>query len=395
MENTFFQNVLEFIEFVLRLIWTLIPIILPLLIMALGIRWFVRLRYSRDDDPISDRLAAISSNADGRYYIVSLFYATDRKPTGDKRPSQYYGAERGNLVYGQCDVTIPRRHHLCVIERPHWWMLRFKENTSKDIILLGTTQLEWDELVSLVKKDLNIAPRRKILIFVHGYNVSFAEAARRTAQLVFDLSYEGVPFLFSWPSAGSTLGYIHDLECARGSASKFRKFILDIATQSNCGDIQIIAHSMGGVVITEALRDAELRSKLDESNVKLSDIILAAPDLDAKVFAEEIVPAIASVSRSITVYASSGDMPLTMSSYLRGGMQRVGIIDTNREIVDMIDTIDASNIADSLLGHGYFSDTAPMINDMYHLLRHGLPPSERNLQPVECIGARYWIFPPR
>jgi tetratricopeptide (TPR) repeat protein len=37
------------------------------------------------------------------------------------------------------------------------------------------------------------------LIFVHGYNMSFDNAARRAAQIAYDINFDGATFLFSWP----------------------------------------------------------------------------------------------------------------------------------------------------------------------------------------------------
>jgi esterase/lipase superfamily enzyme len=62
-------------------------------------------------------------------------------------------------------------------------------------------------------------------VFTHGYNVSFEEAARRAAQLAFDLNFRGRVVLFSWPSCGSLLGYGADEERALLSAHTFRGFL--------------------------------------------------------------------------------------------------------------------------------------------------------------------------
>ena len=37
------------------------------------------------------------------------------------------------------------------------------------------------------------------VVFVHGYNTAFDYAVYRTAQIAYDLKFDGVPFLFSWP----------------------------------------------------------------------------------------------------------------------------------------------------------------------------------------------------
>jgi esterase/lipase superfamily enzyme len=38
---------------------------------------------------------------------------------------------------------------------------------------------------------------------VHGYNVSFDDAALRTAQLAYDLTFDCPAAFFSWPSKGT------------------------------------------------------------------------------------------------------------------------------------------------------------------------------------------------
>jgi esterase/lipase superfamily enzyme len=49
---------------------------------------------------------------------------------------------------------------------------------------------------------------------VHGFNVSFENALRRTAQIAYDLDFDGAPFLFSWPSRDSLLSYASDWQSA-------------------------------------------------------------------------------------------------------------------------------------------------------------------------------------
>lgn len=51
---------------------------------------------------------------------------------------------------------------------------------------------------------------RRAFIFVHGFNNSFEDAARRTAQIAFDVKFDGVPLFYSWPSKGKALDYVYD-----------------------------------------------------------------------------------------------------------------------------------------------------------------------------------------
>ena len=40
------------------------------------------------------------------------------------------------------------------------------------------------------------------LVFVHGFNTTFDNALFRTAQIAYDLKFDGAPFVYSWPSQG-------------------------------------------------------------------------------------------------------------------------------------------------------------------------------------------------
>ena len=51
---------------------------------------------------------------------------------------------------------------------------------------------------------------KRVIIFVHGYNVTFEEAALRTAQVAYDIEFKGVPVIYSWPAQGNTLSYTVD-----------------------------------------------------------------------------------------------------------------------------------------------------------------------------------------
>ena len=53
------------------------------------------------------------------------------------------------------------------------------------------------------------------LVFVHGYNNGFDDALFRTAQIAYDLKYDGAPFLYSWPSGAGIAGYPYDRESAQ------------------------------------------------------------------------------------------------------------------------------------------------------------------------------------
>ncbi len=97
------------------------------------------------------------------------------------------------------------------------------------------------------------AAKHEIFIFVHGYNNNFAEGLFRNAQIVHDYDVSSVPVHFSWASAAAFTRYLYDRDSAiiarRGLAET-----LELAAQTNANGIVIVGHSMGAVVVMEALR---------------------------------------------------------------------------------------------------------------------------------------------
>ena len=64
------------------------------------------------------------------------------------------------------------------------------------------------------------------LVFVHGYNNRFDDALYRTAQIAYDLKYDGAPFLYSWPSVRGISGYPYDRETHSKRSRIFQQFLL-------------------------------------------------------------------------------------------------------------------------------------------------------------------------
>ena len=65
------------------------------------------------------------------------------------------------------------------------------------------------------------------LVFVHGFNTSFEHALFRTAQIAYDIKFDGAPFLYSWPSKGalSSQDYSYDRESAGAAEPYLRQFL--------------------------------------------------------------------------------------------------------------------------------------------------------------------------
>ena len=67
---------------------------------------------------------------------IKVFYGTDRTTQGSTIPKKFFGNQRGNLVFGTCEVSIPRDHKMGEVESPSWLKFQFKESPEQHVLLL-------------------------------------------------------------------------------------------------------------------------------------------------------------------------------------------------------------------------------------------------------------------
>ncbi|KAB7687393.1 alpha/beta hydrolase [Plesiomonas shigelloides] len=334
----------------------------------------------------------MASKAEPDYTIVKTFFATDRNLTGKTKPDEMFGASRSNIRYGTCDVSIPRDHRMGELESPSIWRLEFREDPAKHVVLLDTVISTKDKFFSDVAVRVRQSPKSNAFVFVHGYNVTFEDAARRTAQITYDLGFEGAPVFYSWPSQGTTPAYTVDEQNIEWAQANLRNFLDDFFTRSDAQNVYLIAHSMGNRALTRAV--ASLLTDKPALRNRLKEVILTAPDIDADVFKRDIAPALTASGRPVTLYVSSEDLALVASKkvhgYPRAGDSGQGIV-----VVPGIETIDATHVDTSLLGHSYFAEERSVLSDMFYLIRNDQRAAQRfNLRPVDAQVGRYWEFKP-
>ena len=216
---------------------------------------------------------------------------------------------------------------------------------------------------------------------MHGFNVTFAEASYRTAQMFHDLKFTGAPVMYSWPSHGAFLNYPSDISHADASEAKFIEFLETVAARSGAKQVHLVAHSMGNRLVTKALQRLGEQSAYRQIP-KLNEVILAAPDVDAKTFREVIAPEIVKASSRVTIYTSSTDRALQASKLLHQG-SRLGL--GGDDLVTfpnnpLIQVIDATGLDLGLitLGHSAYGDE--LLADINYALA-GKEPELRKLKP--------------
>lgn len=319
---------------------------------------------------------------------VDVYYATDRNLVRSGEQVSY-GKERAALTYGVVQVSVPPNHRVGELERPAWYKLEFSVDPDKHVALRKVLALQKAAFYERVNQSL--AGDLRSFIFVHGYNVSFEDAALRTAQLAVDLDAAATPLFYSWPSQGGLAKYPIDSQNAEWTEAHLRQFLEEFADQTTSKDIVVIAHSMGSRPTTRAM--ASLLARRPDLLPKFTDIVLAAPDIDADVFFNDLVPAYASAGKRITLYASSNDSALKASREFNGAV-RAGDSTPFPRTANGVEAIDVSDLDTDFLGHGYVAASPPMLSDLNLLIRKKMRPSERPRLEVAATpaGSTYWKF---
>jgi esterase/lipase superfamily enzyme len=327
---------------------------------------------------------------------VRVYYVTDRKANpsvNDPKNKNLFTADRsenGALAYGSCIVTIPREHVVGSLEEP---LPGLPEDATKHVMLYSVDREHESEFYRLVRDQVAHSGRKDTFVFIHGYNTTFQDAARRTAQIAYDLKFEGAAIFYSWPSQGKKRSYLVDETNASWTLPHLEAFLKEIRSKSGATRVHIIAHSMGARILTQALRD--IGSDKSEG-VRFNQIILAAPDIDRDTFAE-LARAINVSADRITLYASSRDRALKLSRDIHG-YTRAGESGSNLTIVPGVDTVDATTVYtdffSDFLSHSYFTGRT-VLSDLFLLLNYNLSPAARFAIFPRTSGKRhYWEFHP-
>jgi esterase/lipase superfamily enzyme len=327
---------------------------------------------------------------------VPVFFATDRQNSGSGSYETFYGAGLNTqaLQYGEAIVTIPATHAIGQIERPPTFFsiqLR-EENAEKDIVIFRLGNLDRNAFLHDLSQGTE-AGKKDIFVFVHGFNTSFAEGIRQTAQLKYDLPFDGPAILYSWPSDGKTAAFTADVNLSLTTIQHLEELLQQVAAASTTNRIHILGHSLGSRPLLYALYD--LRNNPEVRN-KIKNVILAAPEIPQVTYLQMANAMKVFQPYDITLYASSRDRVLRLAEDLdqlpsREFIPRLGDLRKGIFLDQSLKTIDASAVHTDFLGHHYFADT--IVPDMHILIDKGTAPGQRGLVAQVTPMGTYWVIP--
>lgn len=319
---------------------------------------------------------------------VEVYFATDRDDTMDRNdPEGRFTNERspgGQMAYGFAHVTIPPGHKKGVIEAPSIWSFEFSLDPRKHIHLKHVVRRDADNFFNLVRTRVGSSQKKEAFVFIHGFNVTFKDAIIRTAQMAYDLNFDGAPITYTWPSGEKLWQYSIAEGNAEWTYRHLQQFLEDVAAKSGAERVHLIAHSMGNRPLSEALNALAPRKLFRH-------IVLAAPDIDTEVF-QQMEQQIRGTAERVTIYASENDAALKVSRKMHD-YPRLGQGGRDLFVTSIADTVETSKVDVSALGHSYYGDSIEVLSDLALLLFGDKAAESRPLLTRQQRGAKqFWLM---
>ena len=243
---------------------------------------------------------------------IPVFYGTDRARDEQSKNRLAYGADRARrLELGQASAIFSRQ--VSIAEHVDLSPGGGEQSTSVGADDSGIRSVAIHELKTLSPTDFSAAAHERLvhgkrypgqaLVFVHGYNTSFELAVYRAAEIAQAIKYDGLVFVYSWPSGSGAASYTYDRESAQASETYLRHFLEMVVKETGAKSVSVIAHSMGNQPLMDVLRDMKSAAP---PGIAISQVILVAPDVDADNFAN-LARVIGGFAKGVTLYASAND----------------------------------------------------------------------------------------
>ncbi|HEY0394503.1 MAG TPA: alpha/beta hydrolase [Candidatus Elarobacter sp.] len=240
-----------------------------------------------------------------------------------------------------------------------------------------------------LRKEVAASSSHAVLLFVHGYNQTFTQTVRCAGELRAGLALDAPVVVYDWPSNGDLLRYGSDETRASVSSPRFTAFVERLAHELPGTPIELVGHSMGNRLVARLIQGTGTSGG---TAVPLSHVVMAAADVPTDEFLARLRYIPSSAGR-FTVYVSSRDQALRASSVLHSG-PRLGYFFRKPTVVDRMDTVDASSVDTSILGHSYFDEERSVLADMQRALANRpLPRDHTQRVPLQNL-AYYKIVPP-
>jgi esterase/lipase superfamily enzyme len=375
-----------------------------------------------------------SQDIAGGYETTSpeLFFVTDRKVESIDNAWNFYGTERSSsMAFGTLKIqfghdlswdavaavsnTQTRDKDIFLnvtdlneIVRFPETPLPFRVENGKPVILpdsRATYEAATRSMQIHLQERLEASKQKDIILYVHGVNTQFNEAALNLANVWHFTGRYGVPIFYSWPAANPGLfGYFKDRESGQFSVYHVKETIRVLASTPGLKKLHIIAHSRGTDIITTALRELVIEFRAAGKNprdvLKIENLILAAPDLDFGVVRQRLIAEKFGLAfGQITVYMNQDDGALGLSQWLMTGLRfgklaQDDLSESDKIIFEQVKNVNFVSVEGirSFIGHSYYKNHPGVLSDIAILVRQNLKPGDEG-RPLVHEQINFWTLP--
>lgn len=233
-----------------------------------------------------------------------------------------FGSERTKVLsFARLDVSIPPDREPGEIRWPRKGAAPNPQTdflTQRQVIFSDAASFRSDLRKSMRAEKVN---KKQALIFVHGFNNTFAEGTYRIAQLSHDLDLPRVTVHYSWPSAGQALGYVHDRDSALYARDGLEDLFNEVVA-AGAEQVIVVGHSMGCLLLMETLRQMDIRDSAKLS-WHLRGVVMLSPDIDVDVFTSQAAT-FERLPQPFIIFSSQKDKALQLSAFITGEPSRLG-----------------------------------------------------------------------
>ncbi|AXI48096.1 alpha/beta hydrolase [Sulfitobacter sp. SK012] len=244
----------------------------------------------------------------------------------------------------------------------------------------------------------------RILVYVHGVRNEFDDSLTTLANLWHFTGRRSIPISFSWPAGNrGPLGYFRDRAAGDFSVFHAKEFLRMLAAMPEVEDIDIVAHSRGTDVMTQALRELIIfqrgRGVNPKLGLKTGTLILAAADLDTGIVRQRLLSErFSEAFEQVNVYVNPDDTAIRVSSFLtktprigalrQDDFSRVEIARLAKEDLIQFIRVEGAGRADS---HSYLRNNPAVLSDIVLALRTRAFPGG-TLRPLEADEDGVWVL---
>ena len=355
---------------------------------------------------------------------VVVAYATNRMPVSSEEDRKYMTLFDKNLRLGAAQVrigsdketwmdiyglsTINKRKGDIVLDLEVTKELAVLDSEGPIDELPPEARLFFEKLNQALERSLD----KDLILYVHGANNTFYRSSAQAAQFHHFTGRNSVVLFYAWPSAASLLRYAVDVNNARRTVPVFARLLELLGRHSTARNIDILAYSAGAQVLSPAL--AKLRQKYGTEDIeqlkerlRLGEIYFAAPDVDFRVFLENLAIYI-DLPNHVTLALNPDDSVLKFAAR-HHRVSRAGrpdpdelnaeetqwVIEASRKMPLDILWITSETIQDMDKGSHSFWYSHPWVStDVLVLFLLQARPQDRGLAEYEGErGGRVWYFP--